>query len=138
MNWEGVRTVASTGGIASLNEEALDDAVEDGVVVVAFEAELDEVADGLRGLFGPQLDVQRPVRGIQHHLALRRWLQHVYRRHLFPSRSFSSLFSMLFSLSSLHPTPPLGPIAVCFQPSLKALLAASLQRICSLNFRKNF
>jgi hypothetical protein len=75
------RTCARAGGVASLNEEVLDDAVEEGAVVVALEAELHEVARRLGGLLGPQLDVERPCRRMYHHLPLRRRLQHVDRRH---------------------------------------------------------
>lgn len=46
-------TFAGSGGITGLNEERIDDAVEDGVVVVTLQAELDEVPDGLGGLLGP-------------------------------------------------------------------------------------
>jgi hypothetical protein len=75
------RTCARAGGVASLNKEVLDDAVEEGVVVVALEAELHEVARRLGGLLGPELDVERPCRRMYHHLPLRRRLEHVDRRH---------------------------------------------------------
>lgn len=75
-------TCAGAGGIAALDEEVLDDAVEDGVVVVALEAELDEVPYGLGRFLRPELDVERAVRRVQHHLPLRRRLQHVHGRHL--------------------------------------------------------
>lgn len=67
-------TCACAGGVAALNKKAFNNAVEYGVVVVAFEAELNEVPDGLWGLFGPELHVERPMGCLQHHLALRRWL----------------------------------------------------------------
>ena len=51
-----VRTSAGAGGVAALNEEVLDDAVEEGAVVVALEAELDEVAARQRTLLGPEPD----------------------------------------------------------------------------------
>jgi hypothetical protein len=86
-------------------------------VVAAFEAELDEVADGLRGLFGPQLDVQRPVRRIQHHLAFRRWLQHVYRRHLFPYKA-SPRSSLFFSRSPLSTNASARPDRCLFPTKL--------------------
>lgn len=74
-----------------MDEEVLDDAVEDGVVVVAFEAELNEVPHGLGRFFRPELDVERAVRRVQHHLPLRRRLQHVHRRHLLPELRRSSV-----------------------------------------------
>jgi hypothetical protein len=40
-----------------LKKKAFDDAVEDGVVIVAFEAELDEVANCFWSFFGPELYV---------------------------------------------------------------------------------
>jgi len=46
-------TGAGGGGVAALDEEILDDAVEDGVVIIVFEAELHEVPDGFGSLFGP-------------------------------------------------------------------------------------
>ena len=67
-------TGAGAGGVAALDEEVLDDAVEDGVVVIVFEAELNEVPRGLRSLFRPQLNVQRTARSVHHHLPLRRRL----------------------------------------------------------------
>lgn len=76
-----VRTSAGAGGVAALNEEVLDDAVEEGAVVVALEAELHEVARRLGGFLGPQLDVERASRRLHHHLPLRRGLKHVHRRH---------------------------------------------------------
>lgn len=78
---KGKGTGAGAGGVAALNKKALDDTMEDGVVVVAFEAKLDEVADCFWGLFGPELDVQWAIRCVQYDLAFRRWLEHVYRRH---------------------------------------------------------
>lgn len=77
--------MAGGGGIAALNEEGLDNAMEDGVVVVTVEAELDEVPDGFGGLLRPELDVQRPAIGLQYHLPPRRRLQYVDRRHCNPS-----------------------------------------------------
>lgn len=70
-------TSSGSGGIAALDEEGFDDAVEDGVVVVTLEAELDEVPHGFGGFLGPELDVDGSVRRLQHHLPLRRWLQYV-------------------------------------------------------------
>lgn len=66
-------TFAGAGGVAALNKKAFDNTVKHGVVVVSFEAELDEVPDGLGGLFGPELDVERPMGCLQHHLALGWW-----------------------------------------------------------------
>lgn len=73
---------AGAGGIAALDEEGLDDAVEEGAVVVALEAELGEVADRLGRLLGPKLDVQGAIAGVDHHLPPRRRLQIVHARHL--------------------------------------------------------
>ncbi len=42
-------TFPSAGGVPSLHHEALDDAVEDGVVIVALKAQLHKVAHGLQG-----------------------------------------------------------------------------------------
>lgn len=51
---EGEReTCSGSGGITGLDEERIDDAVEDVVVVETLQAELDEVSDGLGGLLGP-------------------------------------------------------------------------------------
>lgn len=47
------RTGAGGGGVAGLDKEVLDDAVEDGVIVVVFEGELDEVSNGFGSLLGP-------------------------------------------------------------------------------------
>lgn len=46
-------TGARAGGVATLNEEIFDDTVEDGVVVVTFEAELNEVPNGFGSFFRP-------------------------------------------------------------------------------------
>ena len=67
-------TAPGAGGVTALDEEGLDDAVEDGAIVVALEAELYEVAGRLRGLLGPQLDVQWAHRRPDHHLPPRRRL----------------------------------------------------------------
>lgn len=69
---EGEGTCASGGGIAALDEEAFDDAVENGVVEVAFETKLNEVPNSLRSLLGPELDVQRAVRRLYYHFPFRR------------------------------------------------------------------
>ena len=79
VDWD--RTGSGASGVSALDEEVLDDAVEEGAVVVALEAELHEVARRLGGLLGPQLDVERASRRLHHHLALRRGLKHVHRRH---------------------------------------------------------
>lgn len=50
-------SVPGSSGISALHDEVLDEPVENGVVVVAFEAQLDEVAACYRALFAPQLDV---------------------------------------------------------------------------------
>ena len=46
---------AGTGGVAALNHEAADDAVEDQAVIEAFIDQADEVVDGLRGEVGIEL-----------------------------------------------------------------------------------
>lgn len=93
--WLGTATCAGAGGVTTLDEEGLDDAVEDGAVVVALDAELDEVADGLGGFLGPELDVEWPHRRLHHHLPLRWRLQHVHRRH--PCRASPSCCCRRFS-----------------------------------------
>lgn len=65
-------TSAGAGGVTTLDEEVLDDTVEDGVVVIAFKAKLNEVSDGFRSLLWPELNVERTARRVQHHLTLRR------------------------------------------------------------------
>ncbi len=45
------------------------EAMEDGLVVVALHAQLDEVAAGQRALPAPQLNVQIPKRRVQQHFA---------------------------------------------------------------------
>lgn len=77
-------TGATAGWITALYEEALDNTVKDGIVVIAFQAQLDEVPDGLWGLFRPEFDVQWPVRGVKNQLALCRRLEHVNGRHYLP------------------------------------------------------
>lgn len=52
----GFAAFASAGGITTLNDEAGYQAVEDGVVVVAIEAELEEVAGRQWGLFGEEVE----------------------------------------------------------------------------------
>lgn len=79
---DAVAAGAGAGGVAALDEEGLDDAVEEGAVVVALEGELDEVAGGLGCLLGPQLDVQGAIAGVDHHFPPRRRLQIVHARHL--------------------------------------------------------
>lgn len=75
-------TGASAGGIAALDEESFDDAMEDGVIVITFEAELNEIPGGLGRLFGPELHVEGAVSRVQHHFPLRRRLQYIDRRHV--------------------------------------------------------
>lgn len=99
----GLVTGAGAGGITALDEERLDDAMEDGAVVVALEAELDEVADGFGSFFGPKLDVDRPHRRLEHHLPLRRRFQGVHRRHGRSSRELrqtTAIPHLLFFVSS--------------------------------------
>lgn len=99
----GLVTGAGAGGITALDEERLDDAMEDGAVVVALEAELDEVADGFGSFFGPKLDVDRPHRRLEHHLPLRRRFQGVHRRHGRSSRELrqtTAIPHLLFFFSS--------------------------------------
>jgi hypothetical protein len=57
--------------VTGLDHEALDDAVEDDVVVVAFQAQLHEVAACLGRLLGPKLQLHVTSAGDQHHLARR-------------------------------------------------------------------
>ena len=74
-------TVASASRVAALHHKVLDDAMEDGAVVVALEAQLHKVATRLGRLLGPQLDIQRTDRGVQYELAGGRWLGDVRTRH---------------------------------------------------------
>jgi len=48
-----VSTGAGAGGITALNEEAFDDTMKDGVIVVTFEAKLNEVSNGFGSFFRP-------------------------------------------------------------------------------------
>jgi hypothetical protein len=54
---DGLSSLACAGGVSTLDEEIFDDAMEDGVVVVAFETELDEVSDCFGSFFGPEFYV---------------------------------------------------------------------------------
>ncbi len=54
--------------VARLDHQIGDHAVEEAAVVVALEAELHEVADGLGGLLGPEFDVDVARGGVQDHL----------------------------------------------------------------------
>ena len=67
-------TCAGAGGVTALDEEVFDDAVEDGVDVVVFQAELNEVAYSFGGLLWPQLYVERTVCCVEYHLSFRRRL----------------------------------------------------------------
>lgn len=58
---EGGDTGASSGGVPTLNKKTLDYTVKDGVIVVAFEAKLDEISDCFWWLLRPELDVEWPV-----------------------------------------------------------------------------
>ena len=53
---DGFATFSSAGGITTLDDEARDQAVEDGVVKVAIQAELEEVAGCEGGLFGEEVE----------------------------------------------------------------------------------
>lgn len=66
-----------------MDEESFDDAMEDGVVVVTFEAELDEIPGGLGRLLWPQLHVEGTVCRIQHHFPLCRRFQYIDGRHVY-------------------------------------------------------
>ncbi len=48
--------MACAGGVAALQDEAWDEAVEDGVVVVSIEAVLEEGPGGEGGLFGKEFE----------------------------------------------------------------------------------
>ena len=53
---DALAACAGAGGVAALDDEARDEAVEDGAVVVAVEAVLEEVAGGEGGLLGEELE----------------------------------------------------------------------------------
>lgn len=53
---DGFAAFASAGGVTALDHEAGNQAVEDGVIVVAIEAELEEVAGREGGLFGEEFE----------------------------------------------------------------------------------
>lgn len=57
--------MTGAGGVAALEDEVGDEPVEDGRVVVAIEAELEEVAGCEWGLGGPELDVEVAVGGFE-------------------------------------------------------------------------
>lgn len=61
---EGKKTCAGAGGITALNEKALDYAVKDGVVEIAFEAELHKIPHSFRRLLGPEFNVHWPIRRV--------------------------------------------------------------------------
>lgn len=52
----GFPAMACAGGVAALQDEAWDEAVEDGVVVVSIEAVLEEGPGGEGGLFGKEFE----------------------------------------------------------------------------------
>jgi hypothetical protein len=107
VDWD--RTGAGASGVAALDEEVLDDAVEEGAVVVALEAELHEVARRLGSLLGPQLDVERTSRRLHHHLALRGGLKHVHRRHPACLAAVASGRRRRDALPRARGRPPAGP-----------------------------
>lgn len=75
-------TETSAGGIATLHNKILDDAVEDGVVVVALQAQLHEITAGLGRFLRPQLDVDVACRGLKEDLPVGRRFQGVHpQRH---------------------------------------------------------
>lgn len=51
-----------------MDNEARDDAMEDGIVIVALHAELNEVARGLGRLFAPQFNLNVTCGRVQDHL----------------------------------------------------------------------
>ena len=73
--------LARAGRVAALQHELGDEPVEDRAVVVALERKLYKVAARLRRLLGPKLDVDVAEGRVQDHLALRRRLGRVVRRH---------------------------------------------------------
>lgn len=54
-----------THGVAALDHELADDAVEDGVVVVAIFRVRDKVLNGFRGSFGEEAEVDVAVGGVE-------------------------------------------------------------------------
>ena len=63
--------LAGARGVAALQNKVLDEAVEDGVVVVAIEAELQEVARRDGRLFREELELKVAGGCVKNHL--RRW-----------------------------------------------------------------
>lgn len=61
-------TVAGAGRVAALQDEVGDEPVEDGVNIVAINAELEEVAGGKRCLDGPELDVDVAIGSFENYL----------------------------------------------------------------------
>ena len=74
--------LAGARRVAALDDEALDQAVEDGVVVVAIEAQLQEVARGDGRLLGEELDFEVAGGRVQDDFGGRVWLEVVRRTHL--------------------------------------------------------
>lgn len=77
----GFAAFASAGGITALDHEAGYQAVEDGVVVVAIEAELEEVAGREGGLFGEEVEEDVACGGSKKDLRGRLRLEIVERTH---------------------------------------------------------
>jgi len=62
---DGFAARPGAGGVAALEDKAGDEAVEDGVVVVAVEGVLEEVAAGERDLLGPELEGDVAAGGVE-------------------------------------------------------------------------
>lgn len=78
---DGLAAGAGTCGIASLNHEAGDDAMEYRTFVVALQTQLNEIAAGQRCLSRPQFDVELAVRGVQDNFARGGRLLHIVIAH---------------------------------------------------------
>lgn len=60
--------VTGAGRVTALQDEVGDEPVEDGISIVAINAELEEVARGKRCLDGPKLDVDVAMGGFENYL----------------------------------------------------------------------
>eukprot|EP00982_Pelagococcus_subviridis_P013663 31270-Pelagococcus_subviridis.AAC.11 len=76
-----VPALAGARGVAGLDAKVFDDSMEDAVLVVALQAQLDEVPARLRGFLRPELDLYLAMARREQHLPLGRRLELVHVRH---------------------------------------------------------
>lgn len=61
MKHPGVSTIASQLQTPPTADKSFDNSVENGAIIITFQAELDKISAGLRSFFGPQLNVNFPT-----------------------------------------------------------------------------